>query len=97
VVRNFPYPVSFHSGWNGLLLLRLCATVMCQSRGEEDRKEESAVQSSSTTIEVDLTKSVFQIAVSQHPGKVSESHRLTRGQVPPLVCREAAGAGRLRR
>ena len=35
------------------------------------------MQSSTTTIAVDLTKCVFQIAVSQHPGKVSESHRLT--------------------
>lgn len=38
------------------------------------------MQSTTTTIAVDLAKSVFQIAVSQHPGKVSESHRLTRGQ-----------------
>jgi transposase len=30
----------------------------------------------STIIAVDLAKSVFQIAVSQHPGKVAESHRL---------------------
>ena len=34
----------------------------------------------STTIAVDLAKSVFQIAVSRQPGKVSESHRLTRSQ-----------------
>src|SRR5258708_23130549 len=34
----------------------------------------------STTIAVDLAKSVFQIAVSRHPGKVSESHRLSRSQ-----------------
>ena len=31
-----------------------------------------------TTIAVDLAKSVFQIAVSRHPGKVAESHRLSR-------------------
>jgi transposase len=38
----------------------------------------------STTIAVDLAKSVFQIAVSHHPGKVAESHRLTRGQFLPF-------------
>ena len=53
----------------------------------------------STTIAVDLAKSVFQIAVSQHPGKVSESHRLSRSQFlrffaqrqPALVVLEACG------
>jgi transposase len=53
----------------------------------------------STTIAVDLAKSVFQIAVSKHPGKVSESHRLTRSQFlrffaerqPALVVLEACG------
>jgi transposase len=53
----------------------------------------------STTIAVDLAKSVFQIAVSRHPGKVSESHRLPRGQFlrffaerqPALVVLEACG------
>jgi hypothetical protein len=30
------------------------------------------------SIAVDLAKSVFQIAVSHRPGKVAESHRLTR-------------------
>lgn len=57
------------------------------------------MQSTTTTIAVDLAKSVFQIAVSQHPGKVSESHRLTRGQFlpffaerqPALVVLEACG------
>lgn len=34
----------------------------------------------STTIAVDLAKNVFQVAVSHHPGKVAESHRLTRSQ-----------------
>lgn len=34
----------------------------------------------STTIGVDLAKSVFQIAVSRRPGKVAECHRLTRSQ-----------------
>ena len=53
----------------------------------------------STIIAVDLAKSVFQIAVSRHPGKVSESHRLPRGQFlrffaerqPGLVVLEACG------
>lgn len=31
-----------------------------------------------TTIAIDLAKSVFQIAVSNHPGHVSENHRLSR-------------------
>jgi transposase len=35
---------------------------------------------STTTIAVDLAKNVFQIAVSRRPGKVTESHRLTRTQ-----------------
>jgi transposase len=53
----------------------------------------------STIIAVDLAKNVFQIAVSQHPGKVSESHRLSRSQFlrffaerqPALVVLEACG------
>lgn len=54
----------------------------------------------STTIAVDLAKSVFQIAVSKSPGKVSESRRLTRQQLatffarrkPALVLMEACGS-----
>jgi transposase len=38
----------------------------------------------STTIAVDLAKSVFQIVVSRRPGKVAESHRLTRKQFLPF-------------
>jgi transposase len=53
----------------------------------------------STTIAVDLAKSVFQVAVSHHPGKVAESHRLSRSQLlrflaerqPALVLLEACG------
>jgi transposase len=52
-----------------------------------------------TTIAVDLAKSVFQIAVSHQPGKVAESHRLTRTKFlpffaehkPALVLLEACG------
>jgi len=53
----------------------------------------------STTIAVDLAKNVFQIAVSHHPGKVAETHRLSRTQFlrffaerpPALVLMEACG------
>lgn len=53
----------------------------------------------STIIAVDLAKSVFQVAVSNHPGKVAESHRLSRVQFvrffaerqPALVLLEACG------
>lgn len=53
----------------------------------------------STTIAVDLAKNVFQVAVSHHPGKVAESHRLSRSQFlrflaerqPALVLLEACG------
>lgn len=53
----------------------------------------------STTIAVDLAKTVFQVAISHHPGKVAESHRLTRGQLvrffaarqPAVVLLEACG------
>lgn len=53
----------------------------------------------STTIAVDLAKNVFQIAVSHHPGKVAETHRLSRSQFlrffaerqPALVLLEACG------
>jgi transposase len=52
-----------------------------------------------TTIAVDLAKNVFQLAVSHHPGKVAETHRLTRGRFlqflaehkPALVLLEACG------
>ena len=52
-----------------------------------------------TTIAVDLAKSVFEVAVSQRPGKVAERHRLSRGQLsrfladqsPATVVMEACG------
>ena len=34
-----------------------------------------------TTIAVDLAKNVFEIAVSVHPGKVAERHRLSRARL----------------
>ena len=39
-----------------------------------------------TTIAVDLAKSVFEVAVSQRPGKVAERKRLSRGQFSRFVC-----------
>ena len=54
----------------------------------------------STTIAVDLAKSVFEVAVSRRPGKVEERHRLTRKrfslflaqQAPATVVMEACGS-----
>jgi len=54
----------------------------------------------STTISVDLAKSVFEIAVSDHPGRVRERHRLSRAgfqrflaqQQPTTVLLEACGS-----
>ena len=53
-----------------------------------------------TTIAVDLAKSVFEIAVSKHPGKIRERHRLSRGKFlgffadrqPSQVLLEACGS-----
>lgn len=53
----------------------------------------------STTIAVDLAKNVFQVAVSRHPGKVAETHRLSRSKFlpffaehkPAIVLMEACG------
>lgn len=53
-----------------------------------------------TTIAVDLAKSVFEIAVSRHPGKVAERHRLSRDRflpffaehLPATVLMEACGS-----
>ena len=52
-----------------------------------------------TTIAVDVAKSVFEVAVSQQPGKVASRHRLTRQrfarflaeQAPAIVVMEACG------
>jgi len=53
----------------------------------------------STTIAVDLAKSVFEVAVSERPGRVAERHRLSRGQfsrfladrAPATIVMEACG------
>ncbi len=54
----------------------------------------------STTIAVDLAKSVFEVAVSDRPGRVTERHRLSRAgflrflaeQRPATVVLEACGS-----
>ena len=54
----------------------------------------------STTIAVDVAKSVFEVAVSEHPGQVRERHRLSRGRFsrflaeypPATVVMEACGS-----
>src|ERR1700730_9340412 len=74
-----------------------CGRHRCARVAGVTRKEESVMQS--TTIAVDLAKSVFQIAVSHRPGQVAETHRLTRSQLlrffaerkPALVLLEACG------
>jgi transposase len=43
----------------------------------------------STTIAVDLAKSVFEVAVSQRPGKVSARRRLSRGQFSRFLAEQA--------
>ena len=43
----------------------------------------------STTIAVDLAKSVFEVAVSQQPGRVRERHRLSRGQFSRFLSERA--------
>jgi len=43
----------------------------------------------STTIAVDLAKSVFEVAVSQRPGKVAERRRLSRGQFSRFLSERA--------
>jgi transposase len=53
-----------------------------------------------TTIAVDVAKSVFEVAVSEHPGQVRERHRLSRAQFrrflaaqpPAIVVMEACGS-----
>ena len=53
-----------------------------------------------TTIAVDVAKSVFEIAVSEQPGRVTERHRLTReaflrffaARQPAVVLMEACGS-----
>ena len=51
-------------------------------------KEESVAKS--TTIAVDLAKSVFEVAVSERPGRVSSRHRLSRAQLLRFFARRTA-------
>lgn len=61
---------------------------------------EGGVEMNSTTIAVDVAKSVFEVAVSEHPGQVRERHRLSRGRFsrflvehpPATVVMEACGS-----
>jgi transposase len=41
-----------------------------------------------TTIAVDLAKSVFQVAISQRPGRVAEQHRLSRSRLLPFFAQQ---------
>ena len=43
-----------------------------------------------TTIAVDLAKSVFQVAISHHPGRVDEEHRLSRARLLPFFATQPA-------
>src|SRR5206468_8803671 len=54
---------------------------------ESSGEEESEMHS--TTIAVDLAKSVFEVAVSQRAGKVSARRRLSRGQLSRFLAEQA--------
>ena len=45
-----------------------------------------------TTIAVDLAKSVFQVAVSHHTGRVDEEHRLTRARFLRFFAQRPGGS-----
>src|SRR3989442_10372868 len=51
---------------------------MCQSRLASIAPMEGGVAMNSTTIAVDVAKSVFEVAVSEQPGEVRERQRLSR-------------------
>lgn len=92
VARDF-----YHDGMDSSLRLdrHRCAKVV---RSSNPKKEESKMKD--TLIAVDLAKTVFEIAVSEHPGKVAEQHRLSRdkflgffaGRQPSTVLLEACGS-----
>jgi transposase len=42
-----------------------------------------------TIFAIDLAKSVFEVAVSQHPGRVSQQRRLTRSQLPRFMGKQS--------
>jgi transposase len=43
-----------------------------------------------TTVAVDLAKSIFEVAVSEHPGRIRERHRLTRAQFERFIATRPA-------
>ena len=43
-----------------------------------------------TTIAIDLAKSVFEVGVSDRPGHVAESHRLSRSEIAPFMANQPA-------
>src|SRR4249920_270071 len=53
--------------------------IMCQSRPYARRKEESVEKH--TVVAVDVAKAVFELAVSEEPGRVKLHRRLSRGEV----------------
>jgi transposase len=85
--RQKPAADSFSDGMDSS---RDSRGIECQSQPcalESSREEESEMHS--TTIAVDLAKSVFEVAVSQRPGRVSERHRLSRGQFSRFLSERA--------
>src|SRR2546425_4668722 len=73
---------------------------MCQSRLASIAPMEGGVAMNSTTIAVDVAKSVFEVAISEQPGQVRERHRLSRQRFqrflaerpPATVVMEACGS-----
>src|SRR2546428_11583907 len=73
---------------------------MCQSRLASIAPMEGGVAMNSTTIAVDVAKSVFEVAISEQPGQVRERHRLSRERFrrspaerpPATVVMEACGS-----
>jgi len=47
----------------------------------------------STTIAVDLAKSIFEVAVSDHPGRIAENHRLSRDRMMRFFAEREADSG----
>src|SRR5512143_462376 len=57
-----------------------CAASWCQSRSVHQTSHEEESTMDSTTIAVDLAKSVFELAVSHRAGVIARHHRFTRVQ-----------------
>jgi transposase len=54
----------------------------------KDQQEESTVKT--TTIAIDLAKSVFEIGISHHPGHVARNHRLSRKELGEFMAAQPA-------